>query len=86
MLMPKRVKYRKQMRGRMRGKAGRGAEIAFGEYGLQALEGGNLAEHRENLRGDAVGILPAVGQRAGGVALPPLLVGLSEETLSVLGR
>ena len=38
MLMPKRVKYRKQMRGRMRGKAGRGVEIAFGEYGLQALE------------------------------------------------
>ncbi|HEY59232.1 MAG TPA: 50S ribosomal protein L16 [Anaerolineae bacterium] len=38
MLMPKRVKYRKQMRGRMKGKAMRGAEIAFGEYGLQALE------------------------------------------------
>lgn len=38
MLMPKRVKYRKQMRGRMRGKATRGAEVSFGEYGLQALE------------------------------------------------
>lgn len=38
MLMPKRVKYRKQMRGRMRGRATRGAEISFGEYGLQALE------------------------------------------------
>ena len=38
MLMPKRVKYRKQMRGRMRGKATRGTEVAFGEYGLQALE------------------------------------------------
>ena len=38
MLMPKRVKYRKQMRGRLKGKAGRGTEIAFGEYGLQALE------------------------------------------------
>ncbi len=38
MLMPKRVKYRKQMRGRMRGRASRGAEISFGEYGLQALE------------------------------------------------
>jgi large subunit ribosomal protein L16 len=38
MLMPKRVKYRKQMRGRMRGKATRGTEITFGEYGLQALE------------------------------------------------
>ncbi len=38
MLMPKRVKYRKQMRGRMKGKASRGAEVSFGEYGLQALE------------------------------------------------
>ncbi len=38
MLMPKRTKYRKMMKGRMRGKAYRGAEIAFGEYGLQALE------------------------------------------------
>ena len=38
MLMPKRVKYRKQMRGRMKGRAGRGTEVAFGEFGLQALE------------------------------------------------
>jgi large subunit ribosomal protein L16 len=40
MLMPKRVKYRKQMRGRMRGKAQRGAEVHFGDYGLQAQEPG----------------------------------------------
>jgi large subunit ribosomal protein L16 len=40
MLMPKRVKWRKQMRGRMTGKALRGAEISFGEYALQALEPG----------------------------------------------
>ncbi|MDY6878227.1 MAG: 50S ribosomal protein L16 [Chloroflexota bacterium] len=38
MLMPKRVKYRKQMRGRMKGLATRGTEVTFGEYGLQALE------------------------------------------------
>ncbi len=38
MLMPKRVKYRKQMRGRMKGKATRGTKVTFGEYGLQALE------------------------------------------------
>ncbi len=38
MLMPKRLKYRKQMRGRMKGKARRGAEVHFGDYGLQALE------------------------------------------------
>lgn len=40
MLMPKRVKWRKQMRGRMKGKAQRGAEVTFGEFGLQALEPG----------------------------------------------
>jgi large subunit ribosomal protein L16 len=40
MLMPKRVKYRKQMRGRMRGKARRGAEVHFGDYGLKAMEPG----------------------------------------------
>ena len=40
MLMPKRVKWRKQMRGRMKGKALRDAEVSFGEYGLQALEPG----------------------------------------------
>ena len=40
MLMPKRVKYRKQMRGRMKGKASRGTEVTFGDFGLQALEPG----------------------------------------------
>lgn len=38
MLMPKKVKHRKQQRGRMKGKPLRGATLAFGEYGLQALE------------------------------------------------
>jgi len=38
MLMPKRVKYRKAHRGRMKGRATRGITLAFGEYGLQALE------------------------------------------------
>ena len=38
MLSPKRTKYRKYHRGRMRGKATRGNEVSFGEYGLQALE------------------------------------------------
>jgi len=38
MLMPKRVKYRKQFRGRMKGRATRGTNVVFGEYGLQALE------------------------------------------------
>lgn len=38
MLMPKRVKYRKQQRGRMNGKAVRGSRLAFGQYGLKTLE------------------------------------------------
>ncbi len=38
MLMPKRVKYRKQFRGRMRGKAQRGNTVDFGDIGLQSLE------------------------------------------------
>src|SRR5699024_10105183 len=38
MLMPKRVKYRRQHRGRMKGKAKGGTDVTFGEYGLQATE------------------------------------------------
>ena len=40
MLFPKRVKYRKQMRGRMKGRASRGTEVNFGDFGLRALEPG----------------------------------------------
>ena len=40
MLMPKRTKWRKQMRGKIRGGATRGHEVSFGEFGLQALEPG----------------------------------------------
>ena len=38
MLLPKRVKYRRVMRGRMKGKATRGNVVSNGEFGLQALE------------------------------------------------
>lgn len=38
MLLPKRTKYRKMHRGRMKGRAGRGNTLSFGEFGLQALE------------------------------------------------
>ena len=38
MLLPKRTKYRKQQRGRMKGKASRGNFVAYGDFGLQALE------------------------------------------------
>jgi large subunit ribosomal protein L16 len=42
-LMPKRVKYRKMQKGRIRGFATSGVEINFGEYGLQALQGGLIS-------------------------------------------
>ena len=41
-LMPKRVKFRKQQRGKIRGQANRGNFVAFGEYGLQVMESGWL--------------------------------------------
>ncbi len=43
MLSPKKVKYRKQQRGRMKGIASRGSELNFGEYGLQAAECGTIS-------------------------------------------
>ena len=46
MLMPKRVKYRKAQRGRMRGKATRGATIAFGDFGLKAMEPGWVTQRQ----------------------------------------
>ena len=42
MLQPKRTKFRKQMKGRMRGKAYRGSDVSFGDYGLQATNCGRL--------------------------------------------
>src|SRR5215468_6368966 len=46
MLMPKKVKYRKQQRGRMAGKAWRGSSLAFGDYGLKALECGWITDRQ----------------------------------------
>ena len=42
MLSPKRVKYRKRQRGRLRGLAHRGNKVSFGEFGLKAVESGRL--------------------------------------------
>ena len=42
-MMPKRVKYRKSQKGRVRGNATRGNYVAFGEYGLQSLEPGRIS-------------------------------------------
>lgn len=46
MLMPKRVKYRKQQRGRRRGTAWRGSTLNFGEYGVQALDPGWITDRQ----------------------------------------
>ena len=45
-VMPKRTKYRKMQKGRNRGRATRGAEITYGEYGLQALEAGRITSNQ----------------------------------------
>lgn len=42
MLSPKKMKFRKQHKGRIKGAASRGAELAFGNYGLQAVENGKI--------------------------------------------
>src|SRR5437762_14269885 len=46
MLMPKKVKYRKQQRGRRRGKAWRGSALSFGDYGLKVLEPGYITDRQ----------------------------------------
>jgi large subunit ribosomal protein L16 len=46
MLMPKKVKYRKMQKGRMAGKAWTGSAVAFGDYGLKALECGHLTDRQ----------------------------------------
>src|ERR1700751_1624769 len=46
MLMQKKVKYRKQQRGRRRGKAWRGSDLSFGDFGLKALEPGWITDRQ----------------------------------------
>lgn len=46
MLMPKRVKYRKRHKGKMRGTAYRGGTLSFGTFGLQALECGRITNRQ----------------------------------------
>jgi large subunit ribosomal protein L16 len=46
MLQPKKTKFRKQMKGRMRGKAYRGGRVSFGDFGLQALEPGRIDQRQ----------------------------------------
>jgi large subunit ribosomal protein L16 len=46
MLMPKKVKYRKQQKGKRRGKAWRGSEVTFGEFGLKAMEAGWISDRQ----------------------------------------
>ena len=46
MLMPKKVKYRKQQRGRMAGKAWRGSELSFGDFGLKVMECGHITDRQ----------------------------------------
>ncbi len=62
MLMPKKVKYRKRQRGRRRGRAKGGDYVAFGDYGLQALEAGWVSARQI----EAARIAVARGVKRGG--------------------
>jgi len=46
MLMPKKVKFRKQQKGRLKGKASRGSTVDFGEFGLKAVEPGRISNRQ----------------------------------------
>ena len=46
MLMPSKVKYRKQQRGRMRGKAWRGSDLSFGDFGLKVIQAGWISDRQ----------------------------------------
>ena len=46
MLMPKKVKFRKQQRGRMKGKAWRGSDLSFGDFGLKVMECGYITDRQ----------------------------------------
>lgn len=62
-LMPKRVKYRKAQKGRIKGNATRGNTVVFGEYGLQAVEAGRVtAKHLEAGRVAATHFLQREGR------------------------
>ena len=63
MLLPKRFKYRKQFRGRMRGMAKGGTKVEYGDYGIQALEPGWITgRHIESIRVAAVRQMKRRGQ------------------------
>ena len=75
MLMPKRTKWRRQQRGRIRGEATRGNTVAFGEFGLQAIE--HTLDHGTDLE--------AIGD--GYVSVTPLQLDLTHHaSLGELGE
>ena len=65
MLLPKRVKYRRVHRGRMTGKATRGNTIAYGEFGLQALEPAWITSNQIEAARIAMTATPSVAVRFG---------------------
>src|SRR5437868_3026021 len=69
MLMPKKVKYRKTQRGRMAGKAWRGSQLSFGDYGLKVLECGYITDRQI----EASRVAMTRFGKGGGKVLPRLL-------------
>src|SRR5256885_14771193 len=71
MLAPKKVKWRKMQKGRRKGMAWRGATLAFGDYGLQAIERGWLTAREIEAARVALTRHIKRGGRGGGGPLPP---------------
>ena len=67
MLQPKKVKWRKQQKGRMRGKAYRGCHLDFGDYGLQAVDRARVASRQIDAAREArrQGLDPHLSGQAG---------------------
>ena len=70
MLMPKRVKHRKQMRGRMRGNTKGGSTVAFGEYGLKTLDRGWITNRQIEAARVAMTARSNVAARSGSTSSP----------------
>ena len=90
MLMPKKVKHRKQMRGRMRGVAQRGSAISFGEFGLKTLEAVKTPEDSAKLPFPARAQLATAAAWSPNPKNPPLYLDLpvkdGKPQLDVLAR
>ena len=82
MLMPKKVKFRKQQRGRRRGKAQKGSSISFGDYGLKAMEELQELKPNKETATNAMVMFLAINTSSVQLILPAIVVALMGATAS----